>query len=526
MDITRRQLIQGVSIAGAAGVGLNSARTDANVQETETAKVARKRRTIYFNDARHYYLYVLEPPMTLEEAWRPIDEVAGTSVNTFIYGVERGDGLFYPSKVGMRFGADKQPSDFAAYWRVWQNMQSLIDQGFDPLTVLIDRAHDKQMEFFASLRMSSYGGIDQRLTVPGGGRGLAHAEVRDHQFAVLQELATRYRVEGVELDFSAAPGGMPLMLRKEDVAKFTPVMTDYVSKISKMVRRRPGSRGEVGVRVYPTEQMCLNNGLDVRTWMKERIVDYVVPMLYIDFTLDPGMPIEWLVDAAHQSEVPVYGMLQPYVRNVATGAATAQHATPEMMRAAAANYWAQGVDGLYTWFLKWPLGDAERRTLADLGDADLIKEQNKHYVLRRRSKQADELGYHADLPIKVPSADPQKKYSIPFYIADDFEGSQERIRQVQLRININNLVSADQLTVQLNGKSLALENCLRDFGNRNAPYEGHWLEFSLKDDRPRQGQNTLEISLDKRAAGLEGGVSIENVEISVEYGVYPSVLKS
>ena len=32
--------------------------------------------------------------MTLVDAWRPIDDVAGTNVDTFVYMVERGDGLF------------------------------------------------------------------------------------------------------------------------------------------------------------------------------------------------------------------------------------------------------------------------------------------------------------------------------------------------------------------------------------------------------------------------------------------------
>ena len=67
----------------------------------------RKKRIIYYNDARHYYLFVFEPPMRLQDAWVPVDEVAGTAVNTFLYGVARGDGLFYPSKVGGRFGADR-----------------------------------------------------------------------------------------------------------------------------------------------------------------------------------------------------------------------------------------------------------------------------------------------------------------------------------------------------------------------------------------------------------------------------------
>ena len=32
----------------------------------------RRRRTIYFNDARHYYLWVFEPPLDLQDAWRPL----------------------------------------------------------------------------------------------------------------------------------------------------------------------------------------------------------------------------------------------------------------------------------------------------------------------------------------------------------------------------------------------------------------------------------------------------------------------
>jgi hypothetical protein len=490
----------------------------------ENKPAARKPRTIYFNDARHYYLFVFEPPMNLLDAWRPIDEVAGTAVDTFIYGVERGDGLFYPSKVGMRFGEDMRPFSFAAYWRVWQNMQSLIDRGLDPLKVLVDRAHSKDMEFFASLRMSSYGGMKPEFRVPEGGRGMAHREVRDHQFEVLEELVTAYDIEGVELDFAAAPGGMPLIVRKEEARDFTPVMTDYVKKISQMVRGRRGRAGLIGARVYPTDLMNLSHGLDVREWLKQRLVDFVVPMFYLDFTLDPDMPFEWLVEAAHEADVSVYGMLMPYFANQETGSPVAIHATPQQMRAAAANYWDRGVDGLYTWFMRWPLGNAERRTLTELGDRELIQESDKHYVLHRRSAQAAEMGYDSHLPLEFPSADPAKRYTIPFSIADDIERSKGRVRRVQLRLRIDNMVSGDRLTVRLNGKSLADETCLRAFGNQHSPYEGQWLEFALKENHPRKGQNALEFSLDSRPNGLEGGVSIQNVELLVEYGPFPSGL--
>ena len=115
----------------------------------------RQQQTICFNDARHLYLYFFEPPMRLEDAWRPVDEVAGTGVDTFIYGVSRWDGLFYPSKIGMRFGADKQPFQAAHYWRVWENMQSLID-----------RAHQKGMDFFASLGMGDFPGPNSITRYP------------------------------------------------------------------------------------------------------------------------------------------------------------------------------------------------------------------------------------------------------------------------------------------------------------------------------------------------------------------------
>jgi len=239
MKPSRRELLQLATTAAAAS--------------GQTSGKPPKRRTLYYNDARHYYLFVFEPPMRLEDAWRPVDEVAGTAVDTFVYGVERGDALFYPSKVGLRFGADMQPFTMSAYWRVWENMQSLMDRGLDPLEVLRDRARAKRLDFFASVRMSSHGGMNPKFKVTEGGRGLAHREVRDHQFAVLEELVTRYNVDGIELDFAAAPGGMPPILRPEDAREFTPVLTDYVSRIAQMARARTGRPCHVAARIFPTE---------------------------------------------------------------------------------------------------------------------------------------------------------------------------------------------------------------------------------------------------------------------------------
>ena len=521
MSITRRGFIQATA-AGAAGLGLSES-SEGGPQKGDSE---RKRRTLYYNDARHYYLYVFEPPMKLAEARVPIDELAGTTIDTFVYGVERGDGLFYPSKVGMLFGEDKRPFTISPYWRAWENMQSLIARGLDPLQILIDRAHDKSMDFFASIRMATYGGMDPKFKIEEGGRGLAHREVRDQQFAVLEELTHRYNVDGIELDFSAAPGGMSHFVRTEDVEAYTPVFTEYVKKISAMARGRNGTPAQIGVRVYPTEEMCTRHGLDVRQWLKDGLVDFLVPMLYVDFTLDCDMPIDWIVQASRDTNTAVYAMLQPFLSGAPTGDDHTKYPSTAAMRAAAANYCARGVDGLYTWFMQWPLGDAERRMLAELGDPELIEAGDKHYILRTPSEAAVQIGYGGHLPVEIPSADPDRRYTIPFFVADDVEAANDRIRQVRLALDINNLVTSDQLVIALNGECLAEETCLRTYESRVRPFRGQRLEFHLEKIRPRKGQNVLTVSLEKRPPGFAGGVTIKGVELFVEYGPYPSALKA
>lgn len=484
----------------------------------------RQHRTIYFNDARHYYLFVFEPPIRLEEAWSAVDEVAGTSCDTFIYGVSRADGLFYPSKIGMQFGDDLRPFDSAPYWRIWENMQSLIARGIDPLTLLVDRAHEKGLDFFASLRIGGYGGMDPKHTLANGGRGFVHREVREHQLAVLEELATQYPVEGVELDFAAAPGGSPFWLRPEDALEYTPVMTDFVRNVAEVVRNRPGTPGQIGARIYPTLALNRSTGLDVQTWLEEGLVDFVVPMVYAFFVLDANMPIDWLVQEAHENDISVYAMLQPYYSEEDRRFYSVTDATPAMMRAAAANFWARGVDGLYTWFLPWPLGDAEHRVLTELSDPELIKEGDKHYFLRRRSDAASGHDYEAFLPVEISSADAEARYRIPFSIADDTRN--DRVQSVRLRLGVTNLVTADTFEVFLNGESLAGERCTRSIIRSRDPYAGQWLEFHLARVRPQKETNLLEVALKERPPGFVGGVTVEDVEILVEYGPYPVGLHS
>ena len=222
---------------------------------------------MFFNDARHFYLYCYEPPLSLEDAWRPVDELAGTSIDTLIYGVESG-GLFNKTKVGLRWGADQRPFTGCSQWRAWYNMQSLMDRGLDPLQVLIDRTHNRGMDFFISMRIGTTP-REQRYKIgvagaSGGGAGsrdqvadFAHEEIRRERFTWLEELAG-YGVEGIELDFAFTP----FYFKPDEIKAGTALMTEYVRSISQMIRSK-GKNRFIGARVFPTERMNVGVGLDV-----------------------------------------------------------------------------------------------------------------------------------------------------------------------------------------------------------------------------------------------------------------------
>ena len=230
------------------------------------------------------------------------------------------------------------------------------------------------------------------------------------------------------------------------------------------------------------------------------------------------MPIEWIVEAAHDNGISVYGMLQPYFQDGRRRNTKVEHASPQMMRAAAANFWQAGVDGMCTGFMPWPLEDAQRRILTEIGDRDLTQEGDKHYFLRQRPESEDSYVYGAELPVQIPAADPQKTYQISFTISDD--PNNERIQRIILKVNVAELVTRDRFHISLNGVPLDSQPCRRTPRWYDA-YTGQWLEFDLNQVRPRRGANTLQFALRERPDGFGGGISIDDVELIVEYDLFP-----
>ena len=500
-----------------------------------------QKKLFYFNDARHYYLFVHEPPISMENAWGPVDEIADTGVDTFVYGIARGDGLFYPSKVGKRFGIDMGKFSNPMYWRVWNNMQSLIDKGLDPLQVLIDRAHDKNMDFYASFRMGTYEALANiendevsrfiSADPTNGGDGLADPLVRKKQLLLFQELVENYDIDGLELDFACYPGGAPPYLNEKNIAQFTPTITDYVRNIRDIIKSS-GRDIVLGARIYPFEKTNLKFGIDVRRWVDNQVVDYFVPMMYHYMQLDPDMPVKWLLDLLENKNIGVYPLLQPYIKDKTLDRDLhGEHeldamiyADKEHFRSAASNLSRQGVDGFYSWFLKWPLGDEQKTILNELKDTETLKYLNKTYCLAKRVKGAADLGYDTSIPIEIPSSSGDGE--IKFNFAEEVEDLQGHKIETILSLRVKGIVNDDELNVSVNGvkvNHLLSKRYRSEYIRRPPsphiiePYSGQVLEFNLTENNLVTGLNKLSVCLSKRPDRLDSAIILDDVNIKVKY---------
>ena len=96
-------------------------------------------------------------------------------------------------------------------------------------------------------------------------------------------------MEGLELDFERRPH----FFKPDEAVDNRHLMTDMVREIRSNAQRASKSLGkpiEVIARVWMNMSDCSNLGLDVESWVKEGLVDTLIPTKHYHFALDP--PIE------------------------------------------------------------------------------------------------------------------------------------------------------------------------------------------------------------------------------------------
>jgi len=198
----------------------------------------------------------------------------------------------------------------------------------DPLAVYTRLAHENGLKILASMRMigvqypmnrqpiawarhywrmRQYAKRD-RLGIPLTGLSMAFPEVRQYWLSLLRETLS-YGTDGIVIYLNRA---VPFVYYEEPVtrtfrekygadAMTTPAtdlrwqkhcagfMTQFFREVRKLVDEKPGR--EIGVTIYGEANEYDNDkskydpiryGCDVETWLRERLVNYIMPSPYVD----------------------------------------------------------------------------------------------------------------------------------------------------------------------------------------------------------------------------------------------------
>ena len=337
----------------------------------------------------------------------------------------------------------------------------LWTEGTDDLDLVVREGHKHGLEVFASIRMNdSHFRSDTaiiewcrfnrehpefNLEGPRTEFDYAHPEVRDWRFGHIQELAQKWDIDGIELDFNRFP-----LFFKEPAAEKAPLMTDLVGRVRGALDAAGQRRGHpilLAVRPLETFEISLSVGLDVQEWLSRGWIDLLIAGGgYISMDL----PIEEIVQSAHDVGCPVYACIN-YPRSEA------------YLWGCVANAFPKGVDGMYLFNIFAPSTDLP--VYRQLGDPSNLVGKSKIFDAQHRFLNCP---WHSDNMVSRPSLPLPKDLSTGFaefsiFMSEDFTAAaaQGLHPVASLRLTITDLVG-DDVFVSLNGHKLIEGNVPKD----------------------------------------------------------------
>ena len=419
-----------------------------------------------------------------------------------------------------------------------QRLVPMMDDGVMPVEVYIEECHAHGIEFIAGFRMNDrhghnadwfarlgqerpdwilkgYDPSSKRTTDPrsyelGCALNYAVPAVRDWLFAIMEEAASRFDIDGVEFNFTRLPACFP---RGEAEASH-PILTGFVRRVREMldaVGQRKGRRLILGVRVLQHLDGCRKIGYDIPTWIGDRLIDYLVPG-DIGFT-DPNAPFEEFVRLARRADCYVYPQVQEWLgynhRDV-------EH-TPEHYCAAVQNFFGAGADGFST---QNYFSVAAYDTLRVLRDPERIAGHDRHYVFYpiwgpNRDRQA---GYKGDFPYRAEEIllrrdAPGSRGTFRFRMCEHLSEDAACGATLLFRPGI---VPGDELEIDVNGHTIPPEEIEYQWPAERD--QRPVCRFRLTSPPAVYGDNHLGMKLVKGAAGAEGEVALDEVEVLVSAG--------
>ena len=534
-----------------------------NEQGAETSK-ERRRRLILCNDGGTLAAPSLEAPIGVEGLVRlTIDRLRDTQVDTLCWQLgtdpyhgtptaRLSDIYSHDTQVGPRWGEEMERFRNAGEWRIYENTRQIMEQGTDPVAVVIDYGHRAGLEVFLSMRVNDThdsglpGGINDPLMSPmkrknphwllrGSGRSrtsynYALPEVRAYRLALAEEAIANYDLDGLDWDFCRVTPFFPGKPGPE-TEKYAPLLTELMRKLKAAVdkkSRQVGRKIYLSVRVPGTFEHALSYGIDVKTWLGEGLIDVVI-------VGHEGnrhrLPVEEYVQAARGTHVQVFAQnlglyMQPRPRSARVLWNERDYYSPEMSRATAASHWRAGVDGIYLFnnhIIEFDM-DAhyDRGPWKEIADPDLIARKDKHYLVDQRDWGYGPLhrtwhqwtGKKHPGPLPITLSKRGDSTQILVDIADDLASAAQDgvLKEVTLRLLIEQLTARDTLEFDLNGKLLNTESA-----RTRLLYNDCWLEFDVFPPLLKQGWNQLNVKVKSRNPRVSAKLILSSVEVLVRY---------
>jgi hypothetical protein len=485
-------------------------------------------------------------PLTIEDVHSYVDVVANSPVTTFM--ICSGSMLtYYKSQYERSLGSlpEGQNPDIGNDPVLAENMQkydqnykALQDQNTDIVELCVNRAKEKVMEAFISMRMNDLHFTDPKLYCPSaqsdfwlqhpelrmgnypgwnadGALNFAHKEVRQYKLNLIREQCERFDIDGIELDFMRFIVYFPYQTGRD----YLQVMTDFLKKARQITNQIGEKRGRpllLAVRVPARMKLSLEKGLDVPNWADQNIIDMITVSSH--WLGDPTLPVREFKEALGKTNIPVYASLESGQYN------PYQFRTNGTYRAVAAHCLNQGADGIYlfNFFFQEYLSGKEKEIvpsnifvktarvpalLDELGKLETLQNRNKIYTF---SDGVNEYGYQPNTPLPLLIS-PWWQEHFDLEIAEDLITVQPQNVYLFLRtrkgakiaVSINDLITED-----------ADQNLILQFGqNQNLGEDEEVIVRKVPIKALKKGINNFSIrSMDPLPT------TITRVELAIQYG--------
>ncbi len=435
-----------------------------------------------------------------------------------------------------------------------QIMVPMMDRGTMPVEIYIDECHKQGMEFIAGFRMNdrhghhpdyfkqlceekpdwvlreykpSWRGAPQESHEYGCSLNYAVESVRAFLLSIMAEVVSRFELDGLEFNYTRLLECFPANQATESAD----IMTDFIRQARAILNQKDGNL-VLGIRTPQQMAGCLRWGLDIPTWIREGLVDYIAPGGF-GFT-DFNEKWENFTSIAREHDCLVYPQTQPKI-GIELDPTTLM--THSQYRAALQNIYAAGADGfsVQNHFFHWgrftvgterpdsPDRFREKEEpehpgaypnplnfLQELKDPTTLTSGPRHYTfLPLWGKGRGLAQIYEKEEIVLIRAEPDQRGTFRFRICDQLPSEEESSADCKLIIEINGLTAGDQLVVEINSSEIPASDL-------------HW---DLKSDPPscrlhisaprfHYGDNHLGVTLADSTTS-EGTISIERLDCYV-----------